>query len=255
MNITFRKLAGDPSLGIVFFWMMTIESGSPASVKDQFIPELFFDYLYIKTGTIQCVDKVGERRFNLPEQVLKMLFTHALEFTYSTPLMLFGARLSLRFVESFPAEVKANCFLNQAWVKEEARDLESFKRLVEGHLRENRREKFSYPLFSSGLNESGWLVNFSPRHKRRLYTAAFGLSRKELQNIHNLHAFLEQACDFSLQNPRIIQHVTPDVFYDQPHLNHAFKKMTGLSPVEYFQASSILQDNLMSASYNEISDV
>jgi AraC-like DNA-binding protein len=41
------------------------------------------------------------------------------------------------------------------------------------------------------------------------------------------------------------------VFYDQPHLNHAFKKMTGLSPVEYFEHNSILQDNLMSASYNE----
>jgi hypothetical protein len=46
--------------------------------------------------------------------------------------------------------------------------------------------------------------------------------------------------------------VTPDVFYDQPHLNHSFKKMTGLAPVEYFQNSSILQDNLMSASYNEV---
>jgi len=55
-----------------------------------------------------------------------------------------------------------------------------------------------------------------------------------------------------LQNPRIIEHVTPEVFYDQPHLNHAFKKMTGLSPVEYFEVNSILQDNLMSASYNEV---
>jgi hypothetical protein len=27
--------------------------------------------------------------------------------------------------------------------------------------------------------------------------------------------------------------------------------MTGLSPVEYFEANSILQDHLMAASYNE----
>jgi methylphosphotriester-DNA--protein-cysteine methyltransferase len=47
--------------------------------------------------------------------------------------------------------------------------------------------------------------------------------------------------------------VNAEVFYDQPHLNHTFKKLTGFSPVEYFQANSILQDNLMSASYNEIS--
>jgi hypothetical protein len=29
--------------------------------------------------------------------------------------------------------------------------------------------------------------------------------------------------------------------------------MTGFSPVEYFQANLMLQDNLMSASYNEFS--
>lgn len=64
--------------------------------------------------------------------------------------------------------------------------------------------------------------------------------------------FLEQTCAFT-QNPRIIGYVNPDVFYDQAHLNHVFKKMTGRSPVEYFEASSILQDNLMAASYNALS--
>ena len=66
--------------------------------------------------------------------------------------------------------------------------------------------------------------------------------------------FLEKSCDFTVEYPRIIQHVDAEVFYDQPHLNHAFKRMTGLSPLEYFEANSILQDNLMAASYNEISD-
>jgi methylphosphotriester-DNA--protein-cysteine methyltransferase len=101
------------------------------------------------------------------------------------------------------------------------------------------------------LDESDWLVHFSARHKRRLYKTIFGASRKELQNIHNLHSFLDQACDFSSENPRIIQYINAEVFYDQPHLNHSFKKMTGFSPVEYFEANSILQDSLMSASYNE----
>jgi AraC-like DNA-binding protein len=49
--------------------------------------------------------------------------------------------------------------------------------------------------------------------------------------------------------------MNPEVYYDQPHLNRAFKKLTGFSPVEYFQANSILQDNLMSASYNEVSEL
>ena len=74
-----------------------------------------------------------------------------------------------------------------------------------------------------------------------------------MQNIQNIQSFLEQTCDFGSQNPRIIRHVDPDVFYDQPHLNHTFKKMTGVAPVEYFETNSILQDNLMSASYNEFS--
>jgi methylphosphotriester-DNA--protein-cysteine methyltransferase len=85
-----------------------------------------------------------------------------------------------------------------------------------------------------------------------LYKSIFGISRKELLGIQNIHSFLEQACDFASNNPRIIQHVPPDVYYDQPHLNHAFKKITGLTPIEYFEQSSMLQDNLMSASYNEI---
>lgn len=252
MRISFRKLAGEPSHGITFFWSMTVEGKS--QVTDQFIPELFFDFLVVNAGKIQCVDTARKEKFSLPRQSLKTLFNRPLKFVYSTPLVLFGARLTLGFAESFSAEMKANSFLDQAWVGKDANGLGEFKRQVTSHIKKERREKFPYPMFSSGLNESSWLVNFSPRHKRRLYKSTFDLSRKELLNIHNLHAFLDQTCDFSSQNPRIIQHITPDVFYDQPHLNHAFKKMTGLSPVEYFQNSSFLQDNLMSASYNEIRD-
>ena len=251
MRISFRKLAGEPSHGIAFFWSMTVEGKT--SMIDQFIPELFFDFLFVNAGKIQYVDTARQEKISLPRQSLKTLFSRPLTLDYTTPLVLFGARLTLRFAESFSGEMKANSFLDQDWVRKDANDLGEFKRQVTGHIQQERREKFPYPMFSSALKESGWLVNFSPRHKRRLYRSAFGLSRKEMLNIHNLHAFLDQACDFSSQSPRIIQHITPDVFYDQPHLNHTFKKMTGLSPVEYFQNSSFLQDNLMSASYNEIS--
>lgn len=250
MNLTFRKLAGVPSLGIAFFWRLSLDAGSPAFVFDHFIPELFFDYLYIESGDVQCVQQ--GRTFHLPRQSLKTLFTRPVEFIYSVPLVMYGVRLKLGFTESFSVEMKANDFLEQAWVEGEAGDLDTFKQQVMNHLETKQRERFPYPLFSAGLDESGWLVNFSARHKRRLYQAAFGLSRKELLNIRNLQAFLEQVCDFSSQNPRIIQHMAPDVYYDQPHLNHAFKKMTGRSPVDYFETVSILQDNLMSASYNEI---
>jgi AraC-like DNA-binding protein len=253
MNIKFRKLSGDLSLGIAFFWKMEIETKSPAVIIDHFIPELFLDYFFVKKGKFRCVDKTLGTRFVLPQQALKTIYTRPLQFVFSTPLILLGARLSLKFVESFWEEIRANSFLPQTWVSKNTNDLEMFGFQITEHVQEHRAKKWPYPMLLPALRESDWLVNFSPRHKRRLYKATFGLSRKEMQNIHNLHSFLEQTCDFTSQSPRIIQHMNAEVFYDQPHLNHAFKKMTGLSPVEYFQANSMVQDHLMSASYNEFS--
>jgi len=254
MNISFQKKSGAKSLHIDYFWKLTIDTKSPTLVTDHFIPELFFDYLFIKKGKVKCVDEVQGTKIVLPQQSLKTIHSHPLKFVFSTPLVLYGARLSLAFGESFWGEINANRFLKQAWVEKDADDLDAFKAQVESRLKSHQQKKSPYPMFESVLDESDWLVNFSPRHKRRLYQSMFGLSRKELQNIRNVHTFLEQNCDFGSQNPRIIQHVNPEVFYDQPHLNHAFKKMTGFSPLEYFEANSILQDNLMSASYNEVSN-
>lgn len=255
MKIYFQKKSGAPYYHVEFFWKLTIDTRSPSVVTDHFIPELFYDYFLVKVGKVRCIDEQRGTKFTLPQQSLKTIHTHPLRFIFFTPLTLLGARMSLAFAESFWGEVEANRFLKQAWARKETGDLESFKAEVEEHLRSNHTKKLPYSMFKSALEESDWLAQFSARHKRRLYRSMFGLSRKELQNIRNIHTFLGQTCDFGSQNPRIIQHVNPDVFYDQPHLNHAFKKMTGFPPVEYFEASSILQDNLMSASYNEIPEV
>jgi len=241
-------------LGMSFTWMMTIRADSPLTVTDHFIPELFYDYFFIKEGKVRCVDDAGESEFPLPSQAFKTLYTRPLRFVFPTPLVLFGARLSLGFAESFWGEMKANSFLKQAWVRDEAGGFESFSSQIVDHIRKHRTNKSPYPLLSSALEESDWLANFSARHKRRLYKSTFGISKKELWSIRSVHSFLEQNCDFTTEYPRIIQHVNAEVFYDQPHLNHAFRKMTGLSPLEYFEANSILQDNLMAASYNEISE-
>lgn len=253
MNITFEKRPGNPPLNIAFFWKMTVEAKPPAVVTDHFIPELYFDLFFIEKGNIRVSDHFLGNQAPLPRQSLKTLHTHPVTFLFSPPLILYGARLAPGFAESFPGELKANSFLSPAWARTEADDLDDFKSQVEEWVESQQVKKLPYPMFSSGLDESSWLVHFSSRHKRRLYKSTFGMSRKELQNIRNLHVFLEQTCDFGEQSPRIIQHVNPEVFYDQPHLNHAFKKMTRLSPVEYFEKNSILQDNLMSASYNEVS--
>lgn len=252
MNITFQKKPGNPSLNVAFFWKMTVDNASPAVIIDHFIPELYFDLFFVRKGKVTIIDKVLDRQSSLSRQVLKTLYTHPVTFVLSTPLILYGARLALGFAESFRGELKANSFSGHVCAGEEPEDLDSFISQVAVWVDGHRVKKLPYPMFSSGLEESNWLVHFSPRHKRRLYKSTFGLSRKELQNIRNVHIFLEQTCNFGDQNPRIIQYVNPEVFYDQPHLNHTFKKMTGLSPVEYFEANSILQDNLMSASYNEV---
>ena len=254
MKITFQKQKGDSVLDIAFTWTMTIRADAPLTITDHFIPELFYDYFYVKEGKVRCVDETEGIEFPLSSQTLNMLYTHPLKFVFSAPLVLFGARLSLRFAESFWGEMKANCFLEQDWVGAEAENLEAFTSQITEYVQKHRSNKSPYPLLSPTLEESGWLVNFSTRHKRRLYKSTFGISKKELWSIQNVHSFLEQNCDFSAEYPRIIQHVNAEVFYDQPHLNHAFKKMTGLSPLEYFEANSILQDNLMAASYNENSD-
>lgn len=254
MNISFQKKQGDSALGILFFWRMEIKTKTSLTITEHFIPELFFDYFFIQEGKVKCIDQTQDTKYRLPSQTLKTIHTHALVLVFSTPLILYGARFLLRFAESYWEEnIHANSFLAQRWVSQNTNDLDSFASQVLKYIQGHHTRRNPYLMFSQDLAESDWLIHFSPRHKRRLYKATFGLSRKELQSIRNIHSFLEQTCDFSSQNPRIIQHVNPDVFYDQPHLNHTFKKMTGFSPVEYFQANSILQDNLMSASYNEIS--
>ena len=251
MNISFQKQSGEKSLGVDFFWRLEIRS-KPASVLiDKFIPELCLDYFYVKVGTVKYHDHTTGEFIPVPRQALKSLHTHPLVFEFSTPIILYGARLALNFATCFWGEMTANSISEQNWTSKKIANLDDLSVQVKNFIREHKVNKFLYPMFSSRLHESDWLIHYSPRHKRRLYKDVFGISRKDLVNIQNLHMFLEQTCDFGINNPRIIQHVTPDVFYDQPHLNHAFKKMTGLSPVEYFEHNSILQDNLMSASYNE----
>jgi len=166
-------------------------------------------------------------------------------------LVLFGARLDLKFAELYWKEdIQPNQFLEQSWVNSQVNDLSTFAEKVTEHIANRRVRKTPYPMLKHSLQESDWLVHYSPRHKRRLYKSTFGMSRQEMQNIQNLHTFLEESCDFGIQNPRIIRHLDHGVFHDQPHLNHIFKKMTGYSPTEYFETNSMLQENLMSASYN-----
>ena len=85
MKITFQKKNGNPGFGIDFFWMLEIQTKRPSTLADLFIPELFYDYFYIHTGTIECHDPSQGDTFTVPFQSLKTLYTRPLTFAISTP--------------------------------------------------------------------------------------------------------------------------------------------------------------------------
>ncbi len=253
IKTTFQKKAGNPSLGILFCWKLTVEADPCTRLSEPLIPELFYDFFFIHQGEVNYVDKTKGIEIPFARQSLKTIHTQPLTLTLAAPLVLFGVRLSLSFAESFwEQEIPANRFLAQNWVKSGTDDLQSFTQQITHTIKKQRTSRAAGPLLLPSLQETEWFAHFSPRHKRRLYKTVFGISRKEMDAIQGLHVFLGQACDFSVQSPRIIEYIDTEVFYDQPHFNHLFRKMTDLSPLEYLQASSILQDNLMAASYNEI---
>lgn len=254
MKITFQKRSGRSDLNLSFFWRLDIDEAPSVKIQDLFIPELFFDYVLVQRGHLRIENQREHLLLKTGQQGFFSLRTRPLFLTYEPPITLFGARFERNFAPLlWDSKVLANDFSNVVWLKTLPVDLASFA----DHLRDTvagRRKKATIaPLQKNALEAAEWLSRFSARHKRRLIKKTYGLSQKEMKAVENLHAFLTRACDFSTQNPRIIEYIDSDVFYDQPHLNRAFKKMTGLTPMDYFEARSILQDNLMAASYNAIS--
>ena len=246
MRLTFHKLPGDPALGVAFFWRLALTARRPLAVSDLFIPELFYDYFQVQRGQLE----IARRPLPAPA-VLKTLHTRALRLTLRGPLVIYGARCSLAFAERFWGPgLPANTLLPQPWAAPRVRDLPTFAAQVTAYLRARQAPKAPYPLLTPALAETSWLRAYSPRQKRRWYLRVFGLSRRALDRLAAVQAFLAQACQFDAAAPRLLHHLDPEVFYDQAHLNHAFKRVTGLAPREYFQAGSLLQDNLMAASYN-----
>ena len=253
MKISFQKQEAIDLPALQYCWRLDIATASPMTLNDIFIPELFFDFFWIETGEITCLNADRAIEFKLPSQTLKTLFTHRLDFAINAPLILYGARFKLPFAELFWQQaMPANTLLPQRWLPHPVTNLNDFTRQITETIKNRRVQKTIAPMLLPSLEETAWLRAYSPRHKRRLYKTVFGLSKKGLWAVQNIHLFLGQTCDFAAQMPRIVEYVNANSFYDQPHLNNAFKKMTGLAPLAYFEATSVLQDNLMAASYNTL---
>ena len=249
MQISFHKLAGVPALDLAYFWRMQID-GPAAVLADHVIPELCYDFLYVQQGQLAWAATDSEPPQPLPAQSLRTLHSRGHKLHFTLPLVLYGARFYLRLAENISLVLPAGRFLRLNWLKAPVDSLDDFAKQLQPVLQANRQPRLAGPMFRSGLNESAWLDAYSPRQRRRFYQSVFGLSRQNLLAIENLHRFLGQTCNFGDENPRLIEYVDDEAYYDQPHLNRAFRKMTGFTPLAYFEASTILQDNLMAASYN-----
>jgi hypothetical protein len=56
MEIGFRMQHGEPSLGILLFWSLTLGGGQPRTLSERFIPELYYDYFYVQRGRLTMAD-------------------------------------------------------------------------------------------------------------------------------------------------------------------------------------------------------
>lgn len=246
MNVSFQLSRPTELPDLLFCWRLTIDVPERAMLAELFIPELFFDFFFLQSGGISCAGRP------FPRQALKTLHTRSLDLVLEAPLDVYGARFSLPFAESYwRRQTPAGAILPQTWVREPVAGLGHFTSQVVEGIGARFTTTPAARMFGPALEETERMAAYSSRHKRRIYRSVFGIGAQELHSIERVHRFLGQACDFSTGTPRILHYVNDDAYFDQPHLNRGFKKVTGRSPLEYFEADSILQPNLMAASYNE----
>jgi AraC-like DNA-binding protein len=251
MQVTFRTLAGHPELGINMFWQWSLTSASKASISETLIPELFYDFIYVHRGRVRFEDQEGGDSDVMSGQYLRLLHTRPLILHINPPAVLMGARFHLRFAEQFDLQTaleSGQVIFAQNWLRQLPRTLAQFANAVTSHLRDTTHSASAHML-TDDLEETTQLLSYSLRHRSRMFKRIFGINLKQLHQLQKLHRFLAQDCGFAVRSA-IIEHIDAVDFHDQAHLNHMVKHLTGLSPRQVIARKSVLQDYLMSASYN-----
>ena len=96
----------------------------------------------------------------------------------------------------------------------------------------------------STVNELTKLTGY-PEHKlERLFRQAIGLSPAKYLQIVRLHYFLSLMRSAHSEDSLTIAGLESG-YYDQPHLIHNFKQITGLTPSQYLSTASSLTVNLI----------
>ena len=98
------------------------------------------------------------------------------------------------------------------------------------------------------------LANERPRYKSvrqqsRDFKKIYGVSKTQLEHIKSVHRFLARECGYSPTSENITHHIDYSRYYDQPHFNKLFLKVTGMNPTDFFKTYEGLGEQLMSFSY------
>jgi AraC-like DNA-binding protein len=96
----------------------------------------------------------------------------------------------------------------------------------------------------STINELTKLTGYSERKLERLFHQAIGISPVKYLQIVRLHYFLSLMRSAHSKESLTITGLESG-YYDQPHLIHNFKRITGLTPGQYLSTASALTVNLI----------
>jgi AraC-like DNA-binding protein len=94
------------------------------------------------------------------------------------------------------------------------------------------------------VNELIKLTGYSERKLERFFHQAIGISPVKYLQIVRLHYFLSLMRSAN-RNESLTMACLESGYYDQPHLIHNFKQVTGLTPSQYLATASALAVNLI----------
>ena len=94
------------------------------------------------------------------------------------------------------------------------------------------------------VNELIKLTGYSERKLERLFNQAIGLSPVKYLQIVRLHYFLSLMRSGNKAESLTVAGLESG-YYDQAHLIHNFKQVTGLTPTQYLTTASALAVNLI----------
>nr|WP_255724198.1 helix-turn-helix domain-containing protein [Terrimonas ginsenosidimutans] len=96
-----------------------------------------------------------------------------------------------------------------------------------------------------GVNELSLLTGCHQRNLERLFREYVGLSPKKLCTLNRIHNFIHESRK-EMSAAKFTAGALSSGYFDQAHLNHEFKAITGITPTDYFRDREHLAVNFFS---------